>query len=382
MVSEEINVLDELSSASKLHNLNQDDIHLIMLDFAKRLTRILRIERINVWLFNSDKSGMISIAEFDQRNDNYSKDSVITKKDYPNYFNLLAHNKFIYIQDCYTNELVSEMKETYFKPNDVVTLVDVPLRIGGEIFGVMCFEKTGQTIRNYTDQNLNFMYSIATVLGSNLEARYRRATQFKLDEIIKEKELLIQEINHRVKNNFSVLVSLLRLNKSIIADAKVQFFCDEFEQRIFSMLKIHELLLTKNQFSEINLTDYIQELIKEFKNSNPILDLSFDLKISNIEQTFDSKRALHIGMILTEIFLNSVKHAVSKNQKLVFHFEIYSKDGFNFIKVGDNGPGFDFQVNEGISSLGLSLIKNLSETIECEIRTPSIGDSSYELTFK
>ncbi|MBK7669200.1 MAG: sensor histidine kinase [Sphingobacteriaceae bacterium] len=92
--------------------------------------------------------------------------------------------------------------------------MDIPLRIGGELVGVMCYEKTGKVERVFNEKEQTFAFSIALVFASNLEARQRRAVQTKLEVALKEKDLLIKEINHRVKNNFSILISLMRLSKS------------------------------------------------------------------------------------------------------------------------------------------------------------------------
>lgn len=379
MATQEINLLDELSSAADIHALKPADIDAMMLDFAKRIARILRIERINVWVYTPDKQSMISIAEYDHRIDEFKKDSILHKSDFPIYFNLLNENKFIYIHDCFVDDSVAELKESYFVPNDVITLVDVPLRIGNEVFGVMCFEKTGRTIRNYREQNLNFIYSLAMVMASNLEARYRRGIQHKLDNSIKEKELLIQEINHRVKNNFAILLSLLRLNKSIVDENNIKVIFEEYEQRIHSMLKIHDLLLNRENYSEVDLSEYINELIEEYKKTYNQLD--FKISIQKLDSFCDTKKALNLGMIVTEIFLNTVKHARNETQKTMFHLELYQNNGITYLKIGDNGGGFEFTNYDNLKTIGLMLVRNLCESINAELIKPTEGNSNYEIRF-
>ncbi|MFN5982566.1 MAG: histidine kinase dimerization/phosphoacceptor domain -containing protein [Fluviicola sp.] len=379
MATQEINLLDELTSAADIHTLKPADIDAMMQDFAKRIARILRIERINVWVFNPDKTAMISIAEYDHRIDEFKKDSILYKKDFPNYFNLLKENKFVYIHDCFIDEKVAELKESYFVPNDIITLVDVPLRIGNEVFGVMCFEKTGRTIRNYTEQNLNFIFSIAMVMSSNLEARYRRGIQHKLDATIKEKELLIQEINHRVKNNFAILLSLLRLNKSIVDENNIKVIFEEYEQRIHSMLKIHDLLLNRENYSEVDLSEYLNELIEEYKETYPQLD--FKISIQKLSGFCDTKKALNLGMIVTEIFLNTVKHAKNDNGRKLFSLELYENNGITYLKIGDNGNGFEFNDYDNLKTIGLMLVRNLCESINAELIKPTEGNSNYEIRF-
>ena len=73
--------------------------------------------------------------------------------------------------------------------NDIVSLMDIPIRIGGELVGVMCFEQTGKKEREFTKEEQTFAFSISLVFASNLEARARRALQSKLEDALKEKDL-------------------------------------------------------------------------------------------------------------------------------------------------------------------------------------------------
>lgn len=102
-------------------------------------------------------------------------------------------------------------------------------------------------------------------MASNLESLKRRAAQSKLEKALEEKELLLKEINHRVKNNLSILISLLRLIKSRVKTDESKVLLEQYEQRIFSMLKIHGMLDKNNLYSKINLSDYIKELVIEFR---------------------------------------------------------------------------------------------------------------------
>ena len=93
--------------------------------------------------------------------------------------------------------------------------------------------------------------------------------------------MLLKEINHRVKNNLSILISLLRLSKSRVEGNESKVLLEECEQRIFPMLKINDMLDKNNLYSKINLSDYIKELVIEFRvtypqiNHNCIVDINF-----------------------------------------------------------------------------------------------------------
>ncbi len=383
MLDETINLLEELDNASKIHILERDDIDALMLEFAKRIITTLRIERVNVWLFNQDKDAIISIGEYDLRSHQFSKNSALHQKDFPAYFKAIQENKILLAPNIYKHPSTFQFNEVYSKPNDIISLMDIPLRIGGELIGVICFEKTGNVERVFSEKEQTFALSISLVLASNLEARHRRAAQHRLDHLLKEKDLLIQEINHRVKNNFSILISLLRLSREQGKTTDPKIILEEYEQRIFSMLKIQDMLSEANTHTNINLSDYISELVKEFKSSYPEIASSVKQSIKQISCDLPSKIAIHLGLIVTEIFLNSIKHAYPGNKNYQIEILLQEDTAHTVcLKIGDNGVGFNFSENIKEKSVGLSLIKDLAEGMDVTATYPSKKNNFYEFIFK
>src|SRR5690606_19781137 len=242
MACPEINLLEELDSVSSIHQLNRDDIDALMLACAQKASQLFEIERVNAWLLNKNKDAIISIGEYDTRTKKFNKNTVIPSKDCPNYFKSIIKNKIILVENVYTNSVTSELTDNYLRPNNIISLMDIPLRMNGELIGVMCLEKTGDAERVFSKDEQTFALGLGFLISSSLEARKRRAIQHDLEKLLEEKELLIKEINHRVKNNFSILISLLRLSKNKKGKKKTEEFINDFEQRINAMLKIHEML--------------------------------------------------------------------------------------------------------------------------------------------
>lgn len=374
-----VNLLEEIDSVSKIHVLKRDDIDNLMIEMAKRIVVCLRIERMSVWLFNPEHTAIISMGEYDLRSHTFKKESVLEAKDYPNYFEALKENKILLAPDIHTNAITSEFSESYSKPNDIVSLMDIPLRIGGELVGVMCFEQAGKKQREFTKEEQTFAFSISLVFASNLEARARRALQFKLEDAIKEKDLLIKEINHRVKNNFSILISLMRLSKhqGKTVDPKIIF--EEYEQRVFSMLKVHDMLYQSKNFSGVNIGDYLFELVNEFKNTHADSAKNIKADLPNFNFILDSKKALHLGLIVTEIFLNYFKYCFLKsaNCNLLITLTEIKKNKL-VLRMGNDNEGFDFNEKAKADTLGLPLIKDLAEGICEKVSYPSLKRNYYE----
>lgn len=379
MIHEPINLLEELDSASSLHMLKRDDIDALMLDFAKRIIRVLKIERTNVWLFNHEKDILVSIGEYDDRNKQFTKNNIIYQNSCPNYIKAIHRNKIIVVKNVLEHPYTNELNNTYSIPNDVISLMDIPLRICGELIGVFCFEKTGKIEKVFTDDEQTFAMGLAVVFASNLEARHRRIAQEQLELAIKEKELLIKEINHRVKNNLSILISLLRLAKNQNINTKAPIVLQEFEQRVVAMLKIHDLLHESNNHTSVNLSDYIKEITHEFQQSFNQTKIISEIKKVNL--ALSSKDALHIGLAITEIFLNSIKYGDQTNNNFNIYIKLNKIDEKTILIIGNTGKGFDFEKKIQQNTLGLSIIKDLIEDLNITINYPTKEKCCYMMEF-
>ncbi|MDZ4665146.1 MAG: histidine kinase dimerization/phosphoacceptor domain -containing protein [Bacteroidota bacterium] len=382
MLEKDIHLLEELDSVSQIHFLDRNDIDHIMTDLAIRILPSLRIERMSVWLFNSEKTALISIGEYDTRTEKFNKNSVLHQNAIPIYFEALRKNKIIIAEDIYNHPATMELNEEYSKPNSICSLMDIPLRISGELIGVICFEKV-DIKRVFTANEQSFCLSLSFVLASTLESRQRRVAQAKLEALLTEKETLVKEINHRVKNNFSILISLIRISKNKARTEESRTILQEYEQRLFSMLKIHDLLNQSYNHSEINLSKYITELVNEFRVSFPHFNHCVNTRINNYEFTLSSKRVLYLGLIVTEILLNSIKHAAANTPNYELTIELLEiNDHHVNLTIGDNGPGFDFEKEVSKDSLGLPLIKDLSSAIDVDAKFPTLKNSNYTFFFK
>lgn len=373
----EINLLEELDSISRIHWLDREDIDHIMTDIAKRIVSTLRIERVSIWLLNMEKDAIVSMGEYDLRTREFRKENVLKKKDFPHYFEALEKNKIILVENVHADTITRELDKVYSIPSGVESLMDIPVRIAGTLIGVMCFEKTGKR-KVFSSEEQSFGLSVGAVLASNLEARHRRAAQHKLEMALAEKDLLIKEINHRVKNNFSILISLLRISKEFGKTTDPKIIFEEYEQRMMSMLKIHDLLYQTQNYTSINLSDYLHELVKEFRKSHPALNTSVNASIEKMDYLLSTKNAVHLGLIISEVLLNSIKYAMPGNADYKLSIDLHKSGNIILMKIGDNGPGFDFNQKLNLNTLGLPIIKDLADGMEIKVSYPAQKNDFYE----
>ena len=372
-----IHLLEELDSISRIHFLKREDIDEIMIEFASRIVATLDIERLSVWLFEREMDSLVSIGEYDSRDKKFKKNSKLEKEDYPTYFKAIHEDRIIIASNVYEDPRTVEFTESYSIPNKIITLMDIPLRIGGNLVGVMCFEKTGDKEREFTPREKSFAFSVALVFASNLEARYRRAAQHSLELALKEKELLIKEMNHRIRNNFAILISLLKIRKALVVSEESQRVIDEFEQRIYSMMTIHDLLRDSDSHIDVNIGAYLGQLVEEFQKAHVAVSGKIDCVISEENCWINSRIAVNMGLIVTEIFLNSLKHVFPESDDYFLKLTC-EREGDNLkVEISDSGEGFDFKSSMNGDSLGLSLIMDLADDLGIDASFPEVSSSTY-----
>ncbi|GIW22310.1 MAG: hypothetical protein KatS3mg068_1317 [Candidatus Sericytochromatia bacterium] len=198
-----------------------------------------------------------------------------------------------------------------------------------------------------------------------------------LEESLKQKELLLKEIHHRVKNNLQVVFSLIGLQINSINDENTINNLLEIQKRIKSMSIIHEKLYQTNDLYKVNFKEYIEELSKYIINSynlNTKVNLELDLE----EHFIPIDKSIPCGLIINEIISNSLKH--SKCDKIKIYFK---KEEDNYIlQINDNGHGINnIQDIQKYNSLGLKLVNKLSRQLSSNIVYKNNNGLCFKLIF-
>lgn len=185
----------------------------------------------------------------------------------------------------------------------------------------------------------------------------------ELTQAFEEKNLLLKELNHRVKNNMQTIISLIRLQTNEIKDEDIKKIFATTHNRINAMSKLHELLYNQTDLYNINANIYLQNLIDELKSGFE----SDDIKINfDIQTTIKTQDAVYCGLIVNELVTNSLKYAFKKNSgniqiKLVKQFDNY------MLSVKDDGIGYDTtntKVNLGSTLVDILATKQLKGKIQ------------------
>jgi len=208
--------------------------------------------------------------------------------------------------------------------------------------------------------------------------RKEKFNQEKISQTLKEKEVMLSELHHRVKNNLSIISSLLNLQIASTHNEEAKHLLTESRNRVASMSLVHEKLYRKKDFSKIEFDQYIKELVTELVRASPEnIGTSFSL----VPCTHDISVAIPAGLIVNELVTNSIKHAF-KNLPVeaVITINLRMEKNLTYLEIRDNGKGFNFD-NSKTHSLGLSLIESLVEQIDGKLEYHKENGSVYLLVF-
>ena len=200
---------------------------------------------------------------------------------------------------------------------------------------------------------------------------------------LKEKENLLREIHHRVKNNMQIISSLLNLQTKYVNDVEAIDVLQESQNRVKSMAMIHEKIYQSNDLEEINFADYIQSLISNlFYTYNVDKNLiKSTFKIENI--TLNMETAVPCGLIISELISNSLKYAFPNKMHGEIIVSLKSIEDKYELMIKDNGIGLPEGLDlNNLESLGLLLVKILTEQIEGELIINSENGTEFKILFK
>lgn len=199
-----------------------------------------------------------------------------------------------------------------------------------------------------------------------------------------EKEVLLKEIHHRVKNNLQIVMSLLKLQGYLIKDEKTLEIFDETRGRIYSMALTHEMLYKGDDLANLGYNKYVETLILNLIESLSMskANVSTDIQIPNVKINLDT--AIPLGLVINEVITNSLKYGANEEGKthVFIRLTIVGKDNFT-LEIGDNGKGINEEVTyENSDSLGLQLIQTLTEQLDGQITRESVNGTKYTIAFK
>jgi len=255
-----------------------------------------------------------------------------------------------------------------------------------QYFETQFFDKEG--IESWREIYLNPIKdedgSVREVSGIGHDITEKKISEERIRQSLQEKEVLLKEVHHRVKNNLQVISSILNLQSSYVKDEGTLNILKESQNRIKSMAFIHESLYQTKDFSSINFTEYVinlsQNLIHSYSNFDHEVKLNLD--IQNVFLNLDL--AIPCGLIINEIVSNALKYAFTDNSEGgEITIKMHIKGDDLVLKIGDNGKGLPKNIDyRNTESLGLQLVVTLTDQLSGTIELNLDKGTNYTIIFK
>lgn len=230
------------------------------------------------------------------------------------------------------------------------------------------------------------VYLLGGIFGRTLLRTYHKLYKTKKDveARIKEKENLLKEVHHRVKNNLQTVSSLLSLQSRNIEDDEVKSLFKNSQNRVISMAMVHEMLYMREDITKIEYKTYVHDLaeylVRSIKGTSEHVTLLID--IADIKLNIDT--AIPLGLLINEVVTNALKYGIIGENKGEISIALQENgDGYE-LKIGDNGDGYGTDITyKNTKSLGLKLIHNLArQLLGAARRDTSKKGTHYIVTFK
>jgi two-component sensor histidine kinase len=209
-----------------------------------------------------------------------------------------------------------------------------------------------------------------------------RSLSLQVNQLMEDKEMLIKEIHHRVKNNLMIIASLLNMQSYYIKDEEAKAYFKESENRAQSMALIHERLYRTGDLQNVELGDYITSLAKDLFGTyvtNPD-KVKMEIEVENVKLHIDSM--IPLGLIINEVVTNTLKYAFPEDKTGTLIIKFYKKGNEFFLTVKDDGVGIpkDFDIEKS-DSLGMQLITNLTQQLDGELEIIKSPGATFNIKF-
>ena len=223
---------------------------------------------------------------------------------------------------------------------------------------------------------------VSEILVTVIDVTEIEKNRTRLRQSLAEKETLLQEIHHRVKNNLAIVVSLLQLQVFRSTSEEERYRLTEAQNRVLSISMVHELLYQSDHFNKVNLNTYYEKLISTIKSNMETGDTKVVHKLTIDLDSLNINQAVPLGLLVNELVTNSLKYAFqqpSKDNRI--SLTITSDDDIIKVVYEDNGSGFDRDSKSYTSGLGMKIIDSLLAQLQAEY-TLDVDNRFYiEFTF-
>ncbi len=379
--------LDALNSIS-LAVTSELELDSLLNVIGEQLRSIFEVQNIYIALYDS-QTQMISLPYFVNDNERVTVEPIPYGEGITSH--IIRTREPLIINSNVTARMVELGARVFGNP--ARSYLGVPIFVGDDVTGVISIQSTERE-GLFDEANVRLMETIAATVGTAIQnaqlygamqqevvVRQRAEEEIKLS--LKEKEVLLKEIHHRVKNNLQIITSLLNLQSAQIKDPDAIMLFRESQSRVRSMALIHEKLYQSKDLARIDFDGYLRDLMVYLFRSyaaNPD-QIRTHIESGNMYLGIDT--AIPCGLMISELVTNTIKYAFPNGRRGNLYVSIGPEDdGHLTLLVRDDGVGFPegFDWRES-DSLGLQLVSTLTSQLHGTVQVDGKNGTSFKITF-
>jgi PAS domain S-box-containing protein len=374
----------ELSSqiSAEFIKLDTSELNNSIIKALEIVVKHAQVSRGYVFLYNANKEKLLLSFE-------WAKKGASSLKKTLSSINPDCFNEFIYtlnigniLEGHFSNESKTEKSRNFKKimfSTGALSYIQLPLFISNELIGYIGFDSVEKNTEWTPD--ITSAFNLTGQLITHALERKLNDEQIKAS--LTEKEVLLKEIHHRVKNNLQVIISLLNLQANTISNEEIKEIFEESQDRIKAMAIIHEKLYQSKNFDELDFAGYIRNLADYLLHSYNIQgkNVIVDTETENIPIEIDI--AVPLGLIINELVTNAFKYAFKKSThgRILIRLNLVETSKV-LLEVIDNGGGIPEAIDfRNTSSLGLQLVCSLVLQVEGTIELIREDGSRFQIIF-
>lgn len=300
---------------------------------------------------------------------------------------VMLNGKTLFLPDLYEPSVKQQYEVVVLEgvPAESRCFIGVPLVVRERVFGIISVQNNQPYFYSYAQVHLLetiaiqaavFIERALLIEQLQRELAERTRAEAQVQESLKEKELLLKEVHHRVKNNLQVIVSLINLQTAQLTDEKSLLALRESQNRVRSMALVHEKLYQSASLANINFREYLRQLTSALFHSYQVDASQVALVLEVDEVVLDVDQAVPCGLIVNELVSNALKHGFPQKRTGAVQLTLHTRpDGQIELSVADNGVGIpgekDWRQTESLGmQLIQSLVKQIGGSIELERLLP------------
>jgi signal transduction histidine kinase/PAS domain-containing protein len=348
-------IMQHHNTLLKLANAPEQDLDALWRLITEQDAEVLNVAKVGIWFYNPERTEIICHDIFIKDENTHQKGMSLKAHDYPQYFKAMENSRVLAANNAVGDLRTCEFAEAYLKPNNITSMMDIPIRLHGRIIGIICHEHTGPA-REWTNSDQDFAASIADMISLKLEATERIRAERTLEQLNKDLEAAVQElsISNRQLHDF-VHVAAHDLKTPVrgigtLADWIINDYGDKLDSQgreqirllktrairidklIDGMLQFSKIARTRHKERQVNLNS----ILFDIKNAIPTSD-RIDIAVDSMP-TVNCEHE-HIELIFNNLITNAVNF-MDKTQGQVKVGCVEQGDFWKFY-VTDNGPGIE-----------------------------------------